>query len=104
MLYRKSKVTTELERNRLSKEVLLAVNDAKTAVKKNEASAIAMEFSQKSYDADMLKFEVGKIGISELNTTKINFNSVQAELIQSKYELLFKNALIKFYAGEPFSL
>ena len=104
MLYRQSKVTTELERNRLSKEVLLAINDAKTAVKKNEASTIAMEFSQKSYDADMLKFEVGKIGIGELNLTKINFNTAQAELIQSKYELLFKNALIKFYGGEPFSL
>lgn len=104
MLYRQSKVTSELERNRLSKEVLLAINDAKTAVKKNEASAIALEFSQKSYDADMLKFEVGKIGISELNLTKVNFNATQAELIQSKYELLFKNALIKFYAGEPFSL
>jgi outer membrane protein len=104
MLYRQSKVTTELERNRLSKEVLLAVKDAKTAIKKNEASAVAMEFSQKSYDADMLKFEVGKIGISELNLTKINFNTAQADLIQAKYELLFKNALIKFYAGEPFSL
>ena len=104
MLYRQSKVTTELERDRLSKEVLLAINDAKTSVKKNEASTIALEFSQKSYDADMLKFEVGKIGISELNLTKINYNSAQAELIQSKYELLFKNALIKFYAGEPFTL
>lgn len=104
MLYRQSKVTSEMEHNRLSKEVMLAINDARTAVKKNEASMIAMEFSQKSYDADLLKFEVGKIGISELNLTKMNFNNVQAELIQSKYELLFKNALIKFYSGEAFSL
>lgn len=102
--YRQSEVTTQLERNRLSKEVMLAINDAKTAVKKNEASSIAMEFSQKSYDADLLKFEVGKININELNTTKINYNNVQAELIQSKYDLLFKNALIKFYQGEPFML
>lgn len=104
MLFRQAVVETEIERNRLSKEVILAVNDAKTAVKKNEASSIAMEFSQKSYDADLLKFEVGKININELNTTKINYNNVQAELIQSKYDLLFKNALIKFYQGEPFML
>jgi len=104
MLYRQSKVTSELERNRLSKEVLLAINDARTQVKKNEASTIALEFSQKSYDADILKFEVGKIGISELNLTKISYNAAQADLIQSKYELLYKNALIKFYAGEPFTL
>lgn len=104
MLFRQAVVETEIERNRLSKEVILAVNDAKTAVKKNEASSIAMDFSQKSYDADLLKFEVGKININELNTTKINYNNVQAELIQSKYDLLFKNALIKFYQGEPFML
>ena len=104
MLFRQAVVETEIARNRLSKEVILAVNDAKTAVKKNEASSIAMEFSQKSYDADLLKFEVGKININELNTTKINYNNVQAELIQSKYDLLFKNALIKFYQGEPFML
>lgn len=104
MLFRRAVVETEIERNRLSKEVILAVNDAKTAVKKNEASSIAMDFSQKSYDADLLKFEVGKININELNTTKINYNNVQADLIQSKYDLLFKNALIKFYQGEPFML
>lgn len=104
LLYRQSQVTTQLERNRLSKEVILAINDAKTAVKKNESATIALDFTRKSYDADMLKFEVGKIGISELNITKINFNSAQADLIQSKYELLFKNALIRFYSGEVFAL
>lgn len=104
LLYRQAKVTTEIEHNRLSKEILMAINNAKTSIKKNESSTIAFDFSQKSYDADLLKFEVGKININELNTTKVIYNSVQAELIQSKYELLFNNALIKFYSGEPFTL
>ena len=104
LLYRQAKVATEIERDRLSKEVLLAINNAKTSVKKSESSAMAFDFSQKSYDADLLKFEVGKININELNTTKVIYNSVQAELIQSKYELLFNNALIKFYSGGAFTL
>lgn len=104
MLFRQAKILSEIEQNRLSKEVILAINNTRTAVKKNESSAMAFEFSQKSYDADLLKFEVGKINIGELNMTKINFNSAQAELIQSKYELLFNNALIRFYSGEPFTL
>jgi outer membrane protein TolC len=73
-------------------------------LKKNEASSKAFEFSQKSYDADALKFELGKIGINELNVTKASYNYSQAQLIQSKYELLYNNALIKFYLGEKFSL
>jgi outer membrane protein len=104
LLYNQSKITTKLEENRLSKEVLMAINNAKTSLKKNESSTMAFDFSQKSYDADVLKFEVGKININDLNMTKIIYNTNQAELIQSKYELLFNNALIKFYSGEEFTL
>ena len=93
-----------MEQNRLSKEVLKAITDTKTSIKKSESAAIAFEFSKKSYEADALKFELGKININELNITKMNFNNSQAELIQSKYELLYNNALIKFYLGEPFIL
>jgi outer membrane protein TolC len=104
LAYKQAAVETKIEQNQLSKIVLKAVYDARTSLKKKEASSIAMDFSSKSYDADLLKFQVGKIGISELNVTKINFNAAQAELIQSKYELLFNNALIRFYQGEPFTL
>ena len=99
-----SKVNTQIERDRLSKEVLLAINNVKTSLKKNEASSKAFDFSQRSFDADALKFELGKININELNTSKLIYNNNQAELIQSKYELLFNNALIRFYLGEEFSL
>ena len=102
--YKQSKLETQMEQNRLSKEVLKAITDTKTSIKKSESAAIAFEFSKKSYEADALKFELGKININELNITKMNFNNSQAELIQSKYELLYNNALIKFYLGEPFIL
>lgn len=104
MLYKQSKVDTQITKNELSKEVMKAITDTKTAIKKNEASMIAFEFSEKSYQADALKFELGKININELNNTKTNYINSQAQLIQSKYELLYNNALIKFYLGEEFSL
>ncbi len=102
--YSQSKIETQIEENRLSKEILKAITDTKTSIKKNESAAIAFEFSKKSYEADVLKFGLGKININELNLTKMNFNNSQAELIQAKYELLFNNALIKFYLGEKFVL
>jgi outer membrane protein TolC len=104
ILYKQSKIDTQIKQNELSKEVMKAITDTKTSIKKNEASSIAFEFSQKSYQADTLKFELGKININELNVTKAAFNYSQAQLIQSKYELLYNNALIKFYLGEDFSL
>ncbi len=104
MLYKQSKVDTQIAKNELSQEVMKAITDTKTSMKKNEASSIAFEFSEKSFQADALKFELGKININELNNTKINYINSQAQLIQSKYELLYNNALIKFYLGEEFSL
>ncbi len=104
MQYRQSKVDTQITKNELSKEVMKAITDTKTSMKKTEASSIAFEFSEKSFQADALKFELGKININELNTTKATYINSQAQLIQSKYELLYNNALIKFYLGEPFSL
>ncbi len=102
--YKQSKIDTEIVKNKLSKQVLKAITDTKTAIKKNESSTIAHEFAQKSYEADELKFQLGKININELNNTKMMYNNTFAELIQSKYELLFNNALIKFYLGEVFTL
>lgn len=104
ILYKQSKIDTQMRQNELSKEVLKAITDTKTSLKRKEASSKAFEFSQKSYDADALKFELGKIGTSEMNVTKAVYNNSQAQLIQSTYELLYNNALIKFYLGEPFSL
>ena len=102
--YNQSIAETQIEQNRLSKEILKAITDTKTAIKKKESATIAFEFSRKSYEADLLKFGLGKININELNVTKMNFNTAQAELITSKYELMYNYALIKFYLGENFSL
>lgn len=104
MNFKQSRIDTEIIQNNLSKEVLKAIADTKTSIKKNEASTLGFEFSRKSYEADALKFELGKININELNVTKLAYNNAQAELIQSKYELLFNNALINFYLGDEFKL
>jgi outer membrane protein len=104
VLYRQSKVNTQVERNRLSMVVMQAIIDTKTAVKKYDSSLSAFEFSKKSYEADSLKFELGKIDVNELNITKNNYIAAQADVIRSRYELQFNNALIRFYLGEPFEL
>ena len=100
----RTKLNTEIIKNNLSKEILKAIADTKTSIKKIESSTTAYEFSKKSYDSDALKFELGKINITELNVSKMIYNNAQAELIQSKYELLFNNSLINFYSGEEFRL
>jgi outer membrane protein TolC len=102
--YKQALVNTELVRNQTTKEIMKAITDTKTAVKKLEASSVAFDYSKKSFEADALKFELGKININELNTTKKAYSKAQTELIQSNYELMYNNALINFYLGEEFKL
>lgn len=102
--YEKAKLETKMEENRLSKVILQAINDTKAANKKQETATIAFEFAKKSYEADVLKYELGKINSNDFNFTKSNYKNAQVELINSKYELLFNTGLLNFYLGENFSL
>ena len=102
--FEQAKLETKMEENRLSKVILQAINDTKAANKKQETATIAFEFAKKSYEADLLKYELGKINSNEFNFTKSNYINAQVELINSKYELLFNTGLLNFYLGEDFSM
>ena len=102
--FEQAKLETKMEENRLSKVILQAINDTKAANKKQETATIAFEFAKKSYEADLLKYELGKINSNEFNFTKSNYINSQIELINSKYELLFNTGLLNFYLGEDFSM
>ena len=102
--FEQAKLETKIEENRLSKVILQAINDTKAANKKQETATIAFEFAKKSYEADLLKYELGKINSNEFNFTKLNYINAQVELINSKYEQLFNTGLLNFYLGEDFSM
>ncbi|WP_428071082.1 TolC family protein [Chryseobacterium gambrini] len=102
--YEKSKNDTQIERNRLSKVIIQAINDANASFTKYESSLLSYEFSQKSYEADLLKFDLGKISVNELLLTKNNFVNAQSQLIQAKYELLYNQSVTNFYMSNTFRL
>lgn len=100
--FQKAKLNTESSQNIVSKTVSQAINDTKSSKMKYEAAKVAFEFSKKSYEADNLKFELGKIDVNEITITKNIFAEAQSELIKSKYEFYFNNALIRFYYQNVF--
>jgi outer membrane protein len=104
LLFDQSKIRNDIEKSNISKVILKAINDAKISKKKYEAAQLSNEFSKRSFEAESLKYSLGKITLNDLSITKNNFFNAQAELIKSKYEYFFNNALIKFYLGESFGL
>ncbi len=104
LLFNKTQIGKQIEKNKVSKVVLQAINDANVAYKKYDSSLSAFQFAEKSFVADQLKFQYGKISANELHITKNSFVSAQSDLIKSKYELLFSQALIQFYENNIFIL
>lgn len=104
LIYLQNKVKLDLEKMRVTKILYQSVKDAKSAKKKYEAAKLNFEFSSKSYEADILKFNYGKINFNDLIVTKNEYLNSQSNLIKSKYEFLFNNALINFYKGNDFTL
>jgi len=67
---------------------------AQEAVKSTE---LALDFAQKSFDA-------GKSTIYDLNVARNNYVNSQGAVAQAKYNYLFSQKLMNFYAGIPLEL
>lgn len=104
LVYEQTKIQSDIETDRLYKVVYQAINDAKMAKKKYDAARTALNFSEKSFAADNLKFELGKISFNDFSITRNNYINEQANLIKTKYEFLFNNALLNFYLQNEFKL
>lgn len=101
LMISQAEVDTRIEENKLVKILLQAINDVKASSARFAAARSANEFAQKSYQADVLKFQIGAISTSDFNLSKNNFYKSQAEFFRSRYELLFRNKVIDFYLGRP---
>ncbi len=69
----------------------------KAAVEAEKSSALALDYAEKSYAA-------GRTTIYDVNTARNNYASAQGNTAQAKFNYIFQQKLIEFYAGIPLSL
>jgi outer membrane protein len=50
------------------------------------------------------RFSVGLVTSAEYNAAKTNLLISESELLQAKYEFMFKTRVLDFYQGMPISL
>lgn len=81
----------------LRKEIKQAYGNAKAAKQKMEASANSLDASRIAYEYAQAGFEMGKKTLLELNESKTRFHRAESDLLQARYEYLFRCKIIKFY-------
>jgi len=61
----------------------------------------AVMSQQEAFDYAEQKFEVGLVSSVDYNIAKNNLTRAQSDLLQSKYQFLFRSKILDFYSGKP---
>jgi len=99
-----SRLMLETERNNLYKDIQQAYADAVAAQKKYLATQQALVSMEESFMYTEQKFEVGLVNTVDYNTEKNRLTRTQSDLLQAKYDYIFKMKILDFYRGMPLSL
>ncbi|MCX6256805.1 MAG: TolC family protein [Bacteroidia bacterium] len=94
----------ETAKKTLFKEIQQAEADATAALKKYFASKKSVAALEESFKYSKEKFDVGMVTSVDFNTAKNNLAKAQSDLLQSKYEYIFKLNILEFYRGNPIRL
>lgn len=99
-----SRLETQVQSLQLRKTIYTAWTDAKAALKNYDASKKKVNATQESFRYAEQKFNVGIMNSVDYNNSKKDLTNAQSELIQSKYDYIFKSTVLDFYMGKRLSL
>lgn len=91
-------------KNLLRKDIEQAYTNALAAFKRYVANQKAVESSTEAFRYTEEKFNVGMINSVEYNQTKNNLTTAQSDLLQAKYEYIFRTKILDFYNGNTIEL
>jgi len=81
-----------------------AYADALAALKKFNATQQALTSMEESFKYTEKKFEVGLVNTVDYNMSKNQLITTQSDLLQAKYDFIFRTKILNFYQGEPITL
>lgn len=91
-------------KNLLRKDIEQAYTNALAAFKRYIANQKAVVSSTEAFRYTEEKFNVGMINSVEYNQTKNNLTTAQSDLLQAKYEYIFRTKILDFYNGQAIEL
>lgn len=99
--YQITQLNHESTKKSLFKSVQQAVIDATSAYRKYVAGQRSVEALEESFKFNERSLELGAISTIDFLTAKNNFAKAQADLLQAKYDYIFRVKIIDFYEGKP---
>jgi outer membrane protein len=102
--YENAVVTTQLAKNTLAKTITQAVWDVQAADKKYQSAIQTYQANKDAYNTIQQRYNVGLVNSLDYNTSLTNLNKSQNDMIQARYEVIFRSKVIDYYLGNPLTL
>ena len=99
-----SELQLQNTKNLLRKDIEQAYTNALASFKRYVANQKTVVSSQEAFRYTEEKFNVGMINSVEYNQSKNNLSKAQSDLLQAKYEYIFRTKILDFYNGQPIDL
>jgi len=94
----------KLQKNNLTKAIQQKYTEAIAARTKYMATKKTVEAAQESFKYTEEKFNVGMMSSVDYNIEKNKLIKAKSDLLQAKYEFIFKIKILDFYLGKKLSL
>ncbi len=95
-----AKLNADLVRNQVRKSIQQAYADAVAAIKRYKATEKSVLAIREAFKYTEQRYAVGLINSFDLVTSKNNLNKVESQLLQAKYDSIFKQKVLDFYQGK----
>lgn len=96
-----ARFTQDLNEQTLYKNIVQAHTNAKAALNKYNASKLSVEAATESFKYAQQKFNAGVITAFDFSTAKNRLYAAEGNLLQSKYDYVFKLKVLDYYQGKP---
>lgn len=95
-----AKYAQDLTEQNLYKTIAQAFANARAGLNKYNANKASVEANEQSFYYAQQKFNVGAISTFDYNTAKTRLQNAQGNLVQAKYDYVFKLKVLDYYQGK----
>jgi outer membrane protein len=101
---RNAELNMEIQKNDLHRAIVLAQTDAINSMKRLEASQAAVRASEEAFRNAEKRLEVGLINSFDYSQVKNRLAQAQSDLLQARYDYIFRTKILDFYKGVQLGL
>jgi len=102
--YEYAALTTQLAKNTLSKTIIQAVLDLQAAEKSYLSAQETFNSNKEALNVTKQRYDAGLENTLNYNTSLTNYNKSQNDMIEARYQVIFRSKVIDYYLGNPITL